>query len=134
MKPAIGFVEGADPDAISAIAGVFCPESEAFLVIHVPLEGPSSRVGYIERLRGAGPVGDGLARAVIGAFGAGLAKGCHTEFDGFIGHQRHVGKDLAQPHPGAESRRDQEAAPAQFPEPGLDGQGNAQGSVIACWD
>ena len=99
MEPALGLIEGAHPDAVAAVTGVFCPKPEAFFLIDIPLKGPSLGIGDINGLGGSVSMADGLARAIIRTFLADLTELGHPKFNGFIGNQGHVGEDFAQPHP-----------------------------------
>ena len=94
MEHPIWFVKRADPNAVTAVACVFCPEFKALLKIQIPLEAPSG-IGFIDWLNGPLSMGDSLDRTVICTFFTHSTEFSHTKFNGLVANQGKVGENLA---------------------------------------
>ena len=101
MNHPFGLVERAYPNAVGAIGSVLCPELEAFLTIHIPLE-RSGMVGDIVPLRGHLTFRDRLARTVGGTFFIIFAEGLGTQRPICVVTERQVCKYLTDSDPRAE--------------------------------
>lgn len=114
MKPALGLVEGADPDTVgTAEPFVLNPEPKALLSIYRPLEN-APIVGDVDRLIRGLAKGDGLPWAVLGTFSTGIAEFRYAKLNGLIGSQGQISEHLAQSDPGAEFLRDQDSVAPQL--------------------
>ena len=133
MKPSVRFIKGAGPDTVGAICSVGRPECQAGFRIDRPSQ-DTFPIWYIIGFIRWFSMGNRFAGTFIGTLLALQTKIPDTEFNGPVGYQRHVCKNLGQSNPGAEFRGDQQAVSGQFPQPGINGNGNAAGRIISTGD
>jgi hypothetical protein len=72
----------------------------------------------------------GLARAVLGTLFTYFAKGLNTQIHRFVMNKGEVRENLAQSDSRSVFFRDEYAVATQFPEPGVNGHGYGEGSII----
>ena len=114
---------------IGATCAIFKPEVKALFGVVVPL-----LHALDVTLRWTFPClltfGDSPGGAFPGAFFASLAEFRHSETDGLVQDQWHVGYHLGEPVIRAVFGRDQQAMATKFAQPGLNAHGHAEAGVV----